>query len=86
MTTTLYVRQNENQETLCTLFLSLLGLSYLVDTSLIGLPPHILASPVELHLQVGPHALSEKNNLGNKGQRMLSVCQSGTLQKGTSVG
>ncbi len=33
----------------------------------IGHPPHSSASPVELRLQVGPRALSEKKNLGNRG-------------------
>ena len=38
-----------------------------IVSSSIGCPPHTLASPVELHMRVGPRALSEKNNLGKKG-------------------
>jgi hypothetical protein len=36
-------------------------------TSSIGHPPHSSASPVELRLRVGPHALSEKKELREQG-------------------
>jgi len=40
--------------------------SYLRSCS-IGHPPHSSASPIELRLRVGPHALSgKKKNLGNR--------------------
>ncbi len=41
--------------------------TFLGKASSIGHPPHSWASPVELRLWVGPRALSEKKNLGNKG-------------------
>ena len=45
----------------------IIGVSFSRSCS-IGHPPHSSASPVELRLRVGPHALSgKKNNLGNGG-------------------
>jgi hypothetical protein len=46
------------------------------QTCSIGHPPHSLASPVELRLRVGPHALSEKKELREQGVKksvLLSV-------------
>jgi hypothetical protein len=46
-----------------------------VGTSSIGHPPLSLASPVNLCLQVGPRALSEKKRIREQGVKNL-VCQS----------
>jgi len=50
----------------------------------IGHPPHSSASPVELHLRVGPHVLSGKKR--SEGERGVEICLSGMLHKGISLG
>jgi hypothetical protein len=48
-------------------FLDSISKDSIVFSSSIGHPPHSSASPVKLRLRVGPRALSEKKELGNKG-------------------